>query len=72
MWEFVTSHVDDMLAVLFAAYALARAIVALTPTPKDNAAVEEIGKFVSLLAKFFGLDVTQGRGKPPSHTRPKA
>jgi hypothetical protein len=41
-------------------YAAARGIVAIVPTPADQALVNEIGVILQAIAKLFGLDIMQG------------
>lgn len=54
----------NMLTLAFAAigglYALARAIVALTPTPKDDEIVNRVGGWLGIVGKIFGLNLGQG------------
>lgn len=59
--DWIIENYVEIAAVLFALYGAARAIVALTPTPKDNAALEEVGTLVKTIAKVLGLDLKQGR-----------
>ena len=62
--EWIQEHITEILGIIIGLYGVARAIVALTPTPKDNVALEEhVGKPLRILAKAFGLDLTQGRHK---------
>ena len=65
MEEFI-SGLDgkDAIAFAFSAYVVARIVVALTPTPKDDAAMEEVSIFVRALAGLFGLNLRQGRKAP--------
>jgi len=44
------AHVQQLLAILFAIHALALAIVNLTPTPKDDAAVAKYYRVLEILA----------------------
>jgi len=44
------AHAQQLLAVLFAIHALALAIVNLTPTPKDDAAVAKLYRVLEILA----------------------
>lgn len=46
------AHIEQLLVILFAAHALALAIVNLTPTPKDD---EAIAKLYRILEIFAGL-----------------
>ena len=65
--EWITSHGTQIMAIIMAAYALARAIVIITPTPKDDAAIEQVGAFLKVIAGIFGLDLKQGiNTEPPS------
>lgn len=57
MWKYITGF----FAVVGALCAIARTIVALTPTPKDNIILEKISVQLRIIAKVFGLDLTQGR-----------
>lgn len=61
--DWLKDNAVAIAAVLGAAYALARTIVALTPTPKDDKALEKVGIVLKALAKGFGLDLKQGREK---------
>ncbi|MHC4160440.1 MAG: hypothetical protein ACYSSO_15345 [Planctomycetota bacterium] len=58
--EWLKENAAAIGSILLAAYALARAIVALTPTPKDDEALKKVNVFVRALAKTFGLDLKQG------------
>ena len=64
MTQWFTEHGPTILAILGAAYATARGVVALTPTPNDDAWLSRVQRFVMLLARLFGLDSTQGRKTP--------
>jgi len=44
------AHAQQLLTVLFAIHALALAIVNLTPTPKDDAAVAKLYRVLEILA----------------------
>ncbi len=44
------AHLQQIIVVLFAAHALALAIVNLTPTPKDDAAVAKFYRVIEILA----------------------
>ena len=61
--EWIQAHIVEILAVIGALSAAARGIVALTPTPKDNEALENVSKWLKVIGKAFGLDLTQGRHK---------
>ncbi|KKN74442.1 hypothetical protein LCGC14_0390620 [marine sediment metagenome] len=58
------THIVEIFAVIGALYSIARVVVALTPTPKDNIALEKIGVQLRAIARVFGLDLTQGISKP--------
>jgi hypothetical protein len=59
--DFLTNEwVVGILAVVGAAYALARSIVVLTPTPNDDAKLDKVGAILAAIGKLFGLDLTQG------------
>lgn len=62
----IQDHAVDLLALGGAAYALARIIVALTPTPRDDEALAKVTPLLRGLAGLFGLDITQGRQYPPT------
>jgi len=65
--EWIQAHWTDIMAILGGAYALALAIVKLTPTPKDDKAMGDVNVLLKLVAGVFGLDLKQGRTtKPPS------
>jgi len=42
-------------------YSIARIIVVLTPTPKDDAKLEQVAGWLRGLAALFGLNIKQGR-----------
>lgn len=50
----------NILAVLGAAYAVALAVVKITPTPRDDEALEKVSVFVRAIAAVFGLNLKQG------------
>lgn len=61
-------NLTDFFAVLGLVYGLALVIVKLTPTPRDDAALEKVSVVLRLLAAVFGLDLRQGlesKPKPP-------
>jgi len=58
--EQIQEYIVGFFAIVGALYAIARVIVALTPTPKDNIALEKIGVQLRAIAKVFGLNLTQG------------
>lgn len=64
--EWIAENISEIGAVLLAAYALARTIVILTPTPKDDKALEQVNAVLRGLGKVFGLDLKQGINSKPS------
>jgi len=52
-----------LLGLLVCAYGLARAVVILTPTPKDDERLDEVWKVVRVIATIFGLNLKAGRTK---------
>ena len=63
MTSWIVENYIEIFAVVGGIYTAARAFVAMTPTPKDDAKVAEVGKFLMLVAKAIGLDWKQGRVK---------
>lgn len=61
MVEWLEAHYVEIFAVIGFLYSAARIIVALTPTPKDDAYMDKIGAKLTKLAGLFGLDLKQGR-----------
>lgn len=61
--EQIQKYIVGFFAIAGACCAIARVIVALTPTPKDNIILEKISVQLRVIAKVFGLDLTQGRNK---------
>jgi len=61
--EKIQEYIVGFFAIVGALCAIARVIVALTPTPKDNIVLEKISVQLKVIAKVFGLDLTQGRHK---------
>lgn len=60
MFDYLQANIVQIFAVVGALYALARTIVALTPTPKDDEVVGKVWVVVQKLGKLFGLDLSQG------------
>ena len=52
--------VTQLLAALGSLYVVARSITWLTPTPKDDAALRGLTRWVRALAAALGLDPKQG------------
>lgn len=46
----ILDHLQQIVVILFAAHALALAIVNLTPTPKDDEAVSKLYRFIEVFA----------------------
>lgn len=67
--DWITENYVGIAAFLFAVYGTARAFVALTPTPKDDAALEKVGVLVKTVAKILGLDLKQGRTLKKGETK---
>lgn len=49
-----------IMSLLGSLYAVARIIVFLTPTPVDDARLEEVAGWIRGLASVFGLSLKQG------------
>ena len=58
--DWLTGNWKEVLAAVGAVYLAARAIVILTPTPNDDAAVDKVGALLAMIGKVVGLDLTQG------------
>jgi len=54
MIETIAAHIPEILEICTLVVALAAAIAALTPTPKDDGIVKKIRKVVDFLALNFG------------------
>jgi len=61
--EHIKEYIVAFFAIAGALCAIARVIVALTPTPKDNIILEKISVQLRIIAKVFGLDLTQEKNK---------
>ena len=59
----IKEHYVDIFAIIGACYSVARMIVALTPTEKDDVVIEKAGAFLRTIAKMFGLNLEQGINK---------
>jgi SepF-like predicted cell division protein (DUF552 family) len=55
--NWIKEHYIDVFAAIGALYTAARLIVALTPTKKDDEALEKVGIWLKAIAKIFGLDL---------------
>ena len=64
MFEFISNHWQEFLTTLFAVigagYSAALLYVKFTPTPDDNAKLNEVGNVLKTIAELFGLDWTAG------------
>jgi len=60
MIQWIQAHYVELLAIVGSLYVAARGIVALTPTPKDDKALEGVAGWLKGVAKMFGLDLKQG------------
>jgi hypothetical protein len=58
--EWIMANYQNIFAIIGAAYTLALLVVKITPTPKDNEALEKVSVVLKAIAKVFGLDLTQG------------
>ena len=60
----IQEHWDEVMAIVGCVYAIARIVVALTPTPKDDAVLGTVAalwqKVVKGSAKVTGLDPKKG------------
>lgn len=63
--EWLQENIGQLATLLGLFYAVARIVVALTPTPKDDKAMKEVSVFLRALAAAFGLDLKQGIEKKP-------
>jgi len=62
VFGWILEHYIELFAVLGGAYSVARMVVALTPSTKDDEDLENhVGKYIKMLAAIFGLDFEQGR-----------
>ena len=53
--------IGAVFACIGGLYTLARVIVAMTPTPKDDKYLDKVSGYVVAIAKAIGLDLKQGR-----------
>lgn len=61
MFEWIQANYVQVFAAIGFLYSAARVIVALTPTPKDDAALDKVGAWLKAIGKAVGLDLKQGR-----------
>lgn len=60
MIEWIQNNSVALFAIVGGLYAVALAIVKLTPTPRDDAALEKVSPILRAIAAAFGLDLKQG------------
>lgn len=58
--QWLNDNYVTLLAIVGGLYTVARLIVSLTPTPKDDAKLAEVTVWLKSLAKLVGLDLKQG------------
>lgn len=58
--DWIQNNYVGLFAVVGGIYIVARIIVAVTPTPKDDEALEKVGILLKAVAKVAGLDLKQG------------
>ena len=59
--EFVQAHLADFLALYAALAIAARIIVRLTPTPKDDKALQNVASWLKMIKVIFGQDLKEGK-----------
>ncbi len=57
--NFIITHLDDILVAISAVISAASAVCALTPTPKDDSALQKIRSFMDMLALNVGKAKTK-------------
>lgn len=62
----IVANKEALGAALIAAYGFTRIVVNLTPTPRDNAAFDKVSAWLTVPAKLFGLDLSEGRNISPA------
>lgn len=60
MIEWIRANSEHLLAILALLYAAARAIVHLTPTPRDDELLAKVSPVLRAIAGLFGLDLRVG------------
>jgi hypothetical protein len=66
----LAEYATEIMAIVGALYTIARTVVVLTPTPKDDEALKHVSGFLFALSKTFGLDLKQGLTKTTSNIVP--
>ena len=54
MIEYISEHKEGIFQIITAAIAVASAVAALTPTPKDDGIIKKITRIIDLLALNVG------------------
>ena len=52
--------ITEISAIIGGIYIIARVIVVLTPTPKDDEALKHVSRWLKAFRVIFGLDLKQG------------
>jgi len=52
--------IEEVAAIIGGLYIIARVIVLITPTPRDDEALKKVGKWLKALRVIIGLDLKQG------------
>ncbi len=63
MIDWIQTNYEAIFAILGALYVAARGVVALTPTPADNTALDRVSGWLKTIGGLFGLDLTAGVDK---------
>jgi len=53
-------RITEISAIIGGLYVIARVIVLLTPTPRDDAIFKKVQSWLKILSTVFGLDMKQG------------
>ncbi|MBT3278750.1 MAG: hypothetical protein HN909_02685 [Phycisphaerales bacterium] len=61
MIDWIQTNYKDVFAIVGTLYIAARGVVALTPTPADDSALDTVSAWLKTIGNLFGLDLTQGR-----------
>ena len=69
--DWIQQNYVNVFAVIGALYAAALLFVKLTPTPRDDAALEKVGVVLKFVAAVFGLNLKQGLESKPPETNSK-
>jgi hypothetical protein len=72
--SWITANIETVLAIFGGLFMTLRAVVLLTPTPKDDKYFKKVygiyGTVLGVLSKVFGVDTTQGVQKAQTPTIP--